>query len=155
MKVLFLHGLEGNPNGTKIQFLRSCGIDVVAPALSRDNFAADLQLAQRAFDEFQPDAVVGSSRGGALAANIDTREAAVVLIAPAWKNWGSTTRVGPKTVILHSEFDEVVPIAHSRELIAGSHLPIDHLIVVGDEHRMSDERALEALQVALRRAVVP
>jgi hypothetical protein len=128
---------------------------VFAPALSRDDFAADLEVAQRAFDEFQPDAVVGSSRGGALAVNIDTRDAAVVLIAPAWKHWGTARRVGTKVVILHSEFDEVVPMVHSRELIALSGLPEEHLIVVGEEHRMSDERALEALVVALRRVQVP
>lgn len=145
MKVLFFHGLEGNPNGTKIRFLKDNGCEVVAPSLSRDDFEADLMLAQRVFDEQRPDVVVGSSRGGAVAVNIDTRDTPVVLIAPAWKHWGAASSVKPRTTILHAEHDDVVPIAGSRELRANSDLPADCLLVVGKEHRMSDDEALVAL----------
>jgi hypothetical protein len=52
--------------------------------------------------------------------NIDTKGAALVLLCPAWKKWGTATTVKPGTIILHSEADDVVPIAHSRELVIQS-----------------------------------
>jgi len=150
MKVLFFHGLEGNPNGSKIQYLRANGIDVVAPVLSRDDFDGDLQVAQAAFSESRPDVVVGSSRGGAVAVNIDAGETPLVLIAPAWQHWGTAQTVKSKTTILHCEHDDLVPIAGSRLLLANSGLSADHLVVVGEEHRMSDEQALDALLEAVQ-----
>ena len=55
--------------------------------------------------------------------NLDARGAKLVLLCPAWKKWGTATTVKPGTVILHSEADDIVPIAHSRELVARSGLP--------------------------------
>jgi hypothetical protein len=153
MKVLFFHGLEGNPNGSKIQFLRANAIDVVAPVLSRDDFDGDLQVAQTAFDESRPDVVVGSSRGGAVAVNIDAGKTPLVLIAPAWQHWGTAQTVKTNTTILHCEHDDLVPFAGSRLLLANSGLSAEHLIVVGEEHRMSDEQALAALLDAVHSAV--
>ena len=155
MKVLFFHGLEGNPNGTKIQFLKANGCEVVAPALSRDDFDGDLRSAQQAFDEQQPDVVVGSSRGGAVAVNIDAGDTPLVLIAPAWQHWGTATSVNANTTILHSQQDDLVPIAGSRQLLSNSGLPAERLVVVGKEHRMSDDEALQALLEAVRGAGHP
>jgi GNAT superfamily N-acetyltransferase len=68
-----------------------------------------------------------------------------VLLCPAWKTWGAATTVKPNTTILHSEADETVPIADSRELLNNSGLPTDSLIEVGTEHRSADEELLEAM----------
>jgi hypothetical protein len=38
------------------------------------------------FDQHHPDVVVGSSRGGAVAMNIDAGAAPLVLLCPAWTN---------------------------------------------------------------------
>ena len=59
----------------------------------------------------------------------------------------------PGTVILHSEADDVVPIAHSRELLARSGLPESALIVVGDDHRLADPEPLAAMLAAVERAI--
>ena len=69
--------------------------------------------AQAEFDKHQPQVVVGSSRGGAVAMNINSGEAKLVLLCPAWKNWGVVKKVKADTVILHSRADEVIPFADS------------------------------------------
>ncbi len=155
MKVLFLHGYGSDPNGVRPLYLLESGFEVVHPALPDDNFPASLRIAQQAFDRSRPDVVVGSSRGGAVAMNIDTRDAPLVLIAPAWRNWGTAATVKPGTVILHSHSDDVVPIQGSRELLRRSGLPEDRLIVVGEDHRMVDRAAFDALVAAIRRVGAP
>ena len=55
------------------------------------------------------------------------------------------------TVILHSEADEAIPIAESRELLQNSGLPASALIVVGSEHRLADPEALKAMLKAIGR----
>ncbi|MBX6311716.1 MAG: alpha/beta hydrolase [Isosphaeraceae bacterium] len=152
MKVLYLHGLYSKPGGVKPTFLRSAGFEVINPHLPDDDFDESVRRAQEAFDRERPDVVVGSSRGGAVALHLETGEVPVVLIAPAWKRWGTATRARPQTVILHAEKDEVVPIADSRELLARSGLPASALIVVGLDHNMTDPSALAALRAAVERA---
>ncbi len=39
-------------------------------------------------------------------------------------------------MILHSESDDVVPIAHSRELVTRSALTATALVIVGSDHRL-------------------
>jgi alpha-beta hydrolase superfamily lysophospholipase len=151
MKVLFLHGYGSDPNGIRPTFLRERGYEVVHPALPDDDFQASLQIAQQSFDHAQPDVVVGSSRGGAVAMNISTTDVPLVLIAPAWRKWGTATSVKPRTIILHSDLDEVVPIQDSRELLSRSGLSEDHLVVVGENHRMVNKAAFEALLKAIQR----
>ncbi|GAG22452.1 unnamed protein product [marine sediment metagenome] len=151
MKVLFLHGYGSDPNGIRPMFLEESGYEVVHPALPDDDFEGSLQIAQQSFDHAQPDVVVGSSRGGAVAMNIDSRHVPLVLIAPAWRKWGTATTVKPGTVILHSDCDDRVPIEGSRELLRRSGLPEDHLVVVGEDHRMVGQPAFEALVAAIER----
>jgi hypothetical protein len=60
------------------------------------------------------DVIVGSSRGGAVAMNIDSHDAPLVLLCPAWKNWGTATMLKPGTVIMHSRADDVIRFADSE-----------------------------------------
>ncbi len=152
MKVLFLHGYGSDPNGIRPTFLKESGYEVVHPALPDDDFEASLRVAQQAFDRAQPDVVVGSSRGGGIAMNIDSGDVPLVLIAPGWRKWGTATTVKPGTVILHSDNDDVVPIEGSRELLRRSGLSDDHLVVAGENHRMVDKAAFDALLAAIERA---
>lgn len=41
--------------------------------------------------------VVGSSRGGAVAVNLKSGSARLVLLCPAWKKWGQAHTVKPGT----------------------------------------------------------
>lgn len=120
MKVLFLHGWQSVPGGVKPTYLKNHSHVVINPALDDDDFDAALATAQAEFDRHQPDVVVGSSRGGALAINLKSGNARLVLLCPAWKKWGTVKTVKPGTIILHSRDDDVVPFAHSEELAKSS-----------------------------------
>ena len=141
--------------GVKPTYVKSHGHDVHEPALDHEDFQAALRTAQMAFDEHQPDIVVGSSRGGAVAINIDSDTARLVLICPAWTKWGLAKTVKPRTQILHSRADDVVPFENSVELLANSGLPECALIEVGQDHRLADPEPLEALSRAVEARFEP
>lgn len=141
MKVLLLHGKESQPGGSKAQAIEGAGHELINPDL-RTSWAEAVQIAQDAVDEHNPDIVVGSSRGGALAMNIDTNGAPRVLVAPAYKMFGGADTVPSSTVVLHSEADEIIPFEDSLELTDRTGAK---LVSVGTGHRMSDSEALAAL----------
>jgi alpha-beta hydrolase superfamily lysophospholipase len=145
VKILYLHGWNSVVGGVKPTYLKSHGHDVCEPALDHEDFEAALRTAQAAFDQHQPEVVVGSSRGGAVAINIKSGSARLVLICPAWKKWGQAQTVKPSTQILHSRADDVVPFEDSLDLISNSGLPETALIEVGQDHRLADLEPLEAL----------
>ena len=149
MKILFLHGWQSTPGGLKPTFLKSHGHVVLNPPLPDDDFDAAVRIAQAEFDRVKPDVVVGSSRGGAVAMNIDSGATPLVLLCPAWKRWGTATIVKPNCLILHSQKDEVVPFADSEILVAASYLPTNTLIDVGEEHRLADSESLKAMLTAV------
>jgi hypothetical protein len=149
-KILFLNGYRSLPGETNPTILRVHGYTVVEPDLPDSNFAQSVTIAQRVFNRHQPDVVVGWSRGGAVAMSIDSKDAPLILIAPAWKNWGTMTTIKPKVTILHSPHDDLVSIEDSRELLRNSGLPEDRLAVVGEDHRMIDERAFVTLLEAVK-----
>lgn len=151
MKILFLHGWNSVPGGVKPTHLNDAGHEVINPALDDDNFAAAVRTAQAEFDQHQPDVIVGSSRGGAVAMNIDSGDTPLVLLCPAWNNWGTVTKLKPQATILHSCKDDVIPFSDSEELVAQSGLPPEMLIEVGDDHRLADPEPLKAMLEACER----
>ncbi len=153
VKVLFLHGWQSVPGGLKPSYLRDQGWQILNPALPDEDFAAAVAIAQAEFDRHHPAVVVGSSRGGAVAMNIDAGNAPLVLLCPAWRRWGSVTRVKAQTKILHSPYDDVIPFADSLELRACSGLAPESLIVVGEDHRLADPQSLAAMAAAVRASV--
>lgn len=130
--VIVAHGLEGSPEGAKVQALREAGLPVVAPD-GRDKVLAqrlpDLLEAVRA----HPGAVlVGSSYGGLaamavvqqLVADAAPLPHALVLLAPAL-HWSEppvpdasalTVPAALPCIVVHGVADPVVPIATSRAL---------------------------------------
>ena len=88
MKILFLHGWQSVVGGTKPSYLQQHGHEVINPALDDDDFELAVRVAQAAYDQHDPQVVVGSSRGGAVAMNIDSGDTPLVLLCPAWKHWG-------------------------------------------------------------------
>lgn len=147
--VLFLHGWNSKVGGVKPTYLAEHGHTVINPALPDEDFAESVRIAQAEVDRHHPDVVVGSSRGGAVAMNLDPRGAPLILLCPAWKKWGAATTVKPGTRILHSEADDIVPFAHSRELVIRSGLPETTLVIVGNDHRLADPESLTALLAAI------
>lgn len=152
MKILFLHGWQSVPGGVKPTHLVKHGHEVCNPKLPDDDFEQAVAIAQAEFDRQQPDVVVGSSRGGAVAMNIRSGDAKLVLLCPAWKKWGTATTVKPGTVILHSRGDEVIPFAFSEELASNSG-PLATLIEVGSDHRLAEPEPLAAMLKACEMTV--
>ena len=152
MKIIFLHGWQSVPGGVKPTFLARHGHEVVNPKLPDEDFNEAVRIAQTVFDKHQPAVVVGSSRGGAVAMNIISGTARLVLLCPSWKKYGSARTVKPGSVILHSRADDVVPFADSEELVRISRLPASALIEVGHDHRMADPEPLRKMLEACSRA---
>ena len=125
---------------------------MINPALDDDDFAAAIGTAQAEYNRHRPGVIVGSSRGGAVAMNLDAGSTQMVLLCPAWKRWGSVRTVRAGTVILHSEADDMIPIADSRELVQASGQPESALIIVGGDHRLADPEPLRAMLEACERA---
>ena len=151
MRVLFLHGWKSVPGGVKPSFLTGAGYEVINPALPDDNFDESVRIAEAEYNKHQPDVIVGSSRGGAVAVNMNSNDSPLVLLCPAWKNWGTATTIKPNTTILHSRQDDVIPFADSEELVIDSGLQPETLIEVGDDHRLADEEPLKAMLAACER----
>src|SRR5450755_3610889 len=135
MTILFLHGWHSVPGGVKPSFLTQHGHSVLNPKLPDGDFSEAVKIAQEEFDKHRPDVVVGSSRGGAVAMNINSGSARLVLLCPAWKKFGTARTVKPGTAILHLRADDVVPFADSDELARSSGAT---LVEVGDDHRLAD-----------------
>jgi hypothetical protein len=145
MKILFLHGWHSVVGGVKPTFLKDSGHTVINPRLDDDDFDLAVRTAQAEYDQNQPDLIVGSSRGGAVAMNIDSETTPLILLCPAWKNWGTATTTKPKTIILHSANDDVIPLADSEELIRRSGLHPETLIEIGMDHRLADTESLSVM----------
>ena len=154
MNILFLHGLESKPGGSKVKFLKSLGYEVINPWLPANSFEESLSIAQAAFNNNEIDVVVGSSRGGAIAMAMNTGETKTVLIAPAWNHREMlripndvTYTVSKNTTILHSILDDIVSISDSERLLNKYGC---RLQVCGAGHRMSDDDALQVLKDVLQ-----
>ena len=142
MRILFLHGWTSVPGGRKPTYLKDHGHEILNPALPDDDFEEAARIAQAEYDQHQPNVIVGSSRGGAVAMNIASGDTPLVLLCPAWKKWGSARTVKKNTTILHSREDDVVPFEDSEELITNSGLRTSALIEVGSDHRLADPEPL-------------
>jgi hypothetical protein len=152
MKILFLHGWQSVPGGVKPTYLKSHGHEVLNPKLPDEDFAVAVRIAQSEYDRHRPDVIVGSSRGGAVAMNIDSGGTPLVLLCPAWKRWGSVRQLKRNSVILHSRADDVIPFAASEDLIRSSGLPPTTLIEVGTDHRLAEPEPLAAMLEACERS---
>ena len=149
-RILFLHGLESKPGGSKVAHLSSLGYEILNPLLSADDFNDSLNVAQKELKK-HPDIIVGSSRGGALALALRDHDLPLVLIAPAWRRFGVSTDVGAGTVILHSEHDDIVPFEDTQELFRkNTGLEV---IACGNSHRMNDKDAMHHLADAVERLI--
>jgi len=142
---LFLHGWRSVPGGVKPTYLKDNGHEVINPSLDDDDFDVALATAQAEFDQHQPQVAVGSSRGGAVALNINSNKTPLVLLCPAWETWGIVKTLKPSALILHSRNDDVIPFTDSDKFVAGSGLRPESLIEVGSDHRLADEASLSVM----------
>ena len=143
--ILFFHGLNSSPLSEKAKFLASTGYNIITPWLPADNWEKTLRVAQECVDAYKPDVIIGSSRGGAVALNVknEKKSSKLILIAPAWRKYGTASKTSPKANILHSKSDQVIPYADSVRLSANSGCKLHE---VGDSHRMNESDVYEMIQ---------
>ena len=143
--IVFAHGLEGSPEGRKIQYLRTNGFDVRAPdgrglALAARYEGLDLSTKSGGI------LLIGSSYGGLAAAHLAAthpdRFVGLLLLAPALHySEEPVTDVdrlfppnGVPTILIHGVRDTVVPIDASRRYAAHG----ARLIETDDDHALRE-----------------
>lgn len=148
-ELLFIHGLEGSPQGTKGQRLRREFGDILAPEFSSDVSERIIKL-----EEFitEPVDIVGSSLGGLTAILFAMRRPELVrsmlLLAPAVgfyntsllseEQWqavqGSYIPQGIPCHIVIAEHDELIPEESIRKLVGRSAQPEKVAVSVLDDY---------------------
>ena len=140
MKLLFLHGLESGPYGTKYQALKKHFGEVISPDChGLVDPQQRLEIILATIREIEGDfLIIGSSMGGLMALllqqAVPQRIAGMVLCAPALQRpaaAGIRAQGLPPTVIIHGTEDTVVPISGSRKF----GVP---LIEVNDDHSLKN-----------------
>jgi predicted alpha/beta hydrolase family esterase len=151
-KVLFCHGKEGSPYGKKALMLRSKFAYVITPDLINsyhaEDFVKDWHNVETLAMTENPNILVGSSRGGAIVAQVRVK-VRKLLIAPAWKKFGVMPYLTKGDIILHSKKDDLVPYEDSMLL---ANLFGCELIECGDDHRMSDKKTLDFIEDTIKNA---
>ena len=145
-KVLFLPGWLSD-GGRKSAHIRLLGFDVLTPKLCDWSFRRAVRTAQNAYDEFHPDVIVGSSRGGAVAMSLGAGQTPLVLLTPAWRWCGIKPVIQSSAVVIHSPNDTLVPVTDSQELCRRNSTA--RLIEVGTDHRLNDVEADAVLAAVL------
>ena len=161
--IIFAHGLEGSPNGSKIRALRNAGFDVVAPDFQGMNLAERVDLLEEICLKYasQQPVLAGSSYGGLTAAIIAMRMPDIfrglLLCAPALhlveppvdENTVLVAPNGLKTVIIHGLEDDIVPISCSIEYTSRSSNEIVAFHQVNDGHRLAEshQEIIDAAQL--------
>jgi alpha/beta superfamily hydrolase len=142
-KMVFLHGRESGPGGSKATWLAGRH-GAVTPQMDTTSVAAALPTAREAILAHAPPLVVGSSFGGAVAVALlqeGVIRVPVVLLAPAVRRLGveNVLPEGTRAVILHGENDDVVPLADTRALAATGGTGVTLRVIAGPDgdHRLN------------------
>jgi predicted esterase len=152
LRVLFIHGLEGSPQGAKSRFLEE-HFDAYTPAMDTSDFSSCLRTQAAAIASFSPDVVVGSSFGGAVLVRLladGVWRGPSLLLAQAAAHFGGEAKLpeGVRVTLVHGLSDDVVDIAGSRALARTGSPGLVELIEVEDGHRLQsliDDGTLAAL----------
>jgi len=146
--VIFCHGKEGTPEGTKAKMIKKAFKETVVPTLTNSfclkDFQKDLELINHEAEDAK--VLIGSSRGGALVLAMETERRKIV-IAPAWKKFGVTPKLTKNDTIIHCPKDNLVPIEDSEYLMNKFGC---RLIICGENHRMSDQKTLGIIKNVIK-----
>jgi pimeloyl-ACP methyl ester carboxylesterase len=138
LRVQFVHGLEGSPQGSKARFLAE-RFTALAPAMDTGDFEACVAVQADALASFRPDVLVGSSFGGAVALVLLQRglwRGPTLLLAPAVRARGLPFRLPAEVPVwlVHGLRDALIDIEDSRELARAGTPELVRLIEVDDDH---------------------
>jgi alpha/beta superfamily hydrolase len=151
--VLFFHGLESGPFGSKYKSLNS-QISVVSPDFQGMGLEERVQVAGSWVSLEKDLILVGSSYGGLVASlvyqNHPEHIFGIIMMAPALHLPESALikKLPQACVILHGREDDVVPVEASRRL--SERLAVN-LIEVSDNHRMVNSHGEMLKQLEMMR----
>ncbi|MDP2305660.1 MAG: alpha/beta hydrolase [Pseudomonadota bacterium] len=157
--IVFLHGLESGPTGTKALWLRA-RYGAYTPALDTTSFPEAVAGAAAAIAEHSPRVVVASSYGGAVATRLvldGVWSGPTVFIAPAAHRLGIDVSLPPGTrgIVIHGDLDDIVPLEDSHRLVAGAGEGIELWTIPGGDHRLNQILKDGTLSLALEKLGVP
>jgi len=155
LRVQFVHGLESGPGSAKALYLDR-RFDTVARAMDTSDFEASVGVQAEEIGAQEPDVLVGSSFGGAVALALLQRglyTGPTLLLCPAYRNFGVEGRIpeGLRVLVVHGTRDTVVPIEDSRALARTGSSGSVALVEVDDEHRLASLLDSEELALLVRR----
>ena len=157
IRVQFIHGLEGSPQGAKARLLAQ-HFDCLTPAMDTSDFEACVALQAEVIRSFEPDLLVGSSFGGAVAVELLRRgvwRGRTLLLAQAALKRNPRARL-PEDVtvwIVHGTRDHLVDPADSRRLACTGSAGRVRLFEVEDDHSLH-ESVVDGRLVQIKTAVV-
>jgi predicted esterase len=138
MRVQFIHGLEGSPQGNKARMLGE-HFETTTPAMTTEDFEGCVDTHARVLESFGPDVLVGSSFGGAVAVALLMRgdwRGPTLLLAQAAEHYlpKPTLPEQVRVWLVHASEDSIVDVEHSRRLVATGTPGLVRLIEVDDDH---------------------
>jgi alpha/beta superfamily hydrolase len=140
LRVQFIHGLEGSPQGAKARlFART--FEALTPAMDTTDFEGCVQLHAHALASFRPNVLVGSSFGGAVAVELLQRglwTGPTMLLAQAAVKRGLSVELpaGVHVWLVHGHGDEIIDVEDSRLLARSGTSGLVRLIEVDDDHSL-------------------
>ena len=138
IRVQFVHGLEGSPQGSKARLFAE-HFDACTPAMDTSDFESCVAVHAAMLRSFRPDVLVGSSFGGSVAAELLRRgdwRGPTLLLAQAALHYDPAARLpeGVRVWLVHGLRDDLVPPEQSRELARTGSAELVKLIEVDDDH---------------------
>lgn len=149
LRLQFIHGLEGSPQGAKAR-LFARHFDALTPPMDTADFESCVEVQSEALTSFRPDLLVGSSFGGSVAVELLRRErwrGPTLLLAQAARRRDPEARLpaGVPVWIVHGLRDSLIDVEDSRALARTGSPDLVRLIEVDDDHPLHDSVASGAL----------
>jgi pimeloyl-ACP methyl ester carboxylesterase len=140
LRVQFIHGFEGSPQGTKARLL-AAHFEACTPAMNTRDFEACVREQARTLEEFEPEVLVGSSFGGAVAVALLQRglwRGPTLLLAQAALRRGLPPELpeGVHVWIVHARQDTLIDPEESRTLARAGTPGRVRLLEVDDDHAL-------------------
>jgi len=145
LRVQFVHGLEGSPQGSKARLLDE-HFDARTPAMDTSDFEACIEVQRAAIESFRPQVLVGSSFGGAVAVALLARglwRGPTLLLAQAALHYDPDAQLPEDTTVwlVHGLQDDLIDPEQSRRLAATGSPERVRLIEVEDDHPLQESVA--------------
>jgi predicted esterase len=138
LKIQFVHGLEGSPQGRKARLFDNHFI-ARTPWMDTRDFDACVRQQAQVLSDFRPDLLAGSSFGGAVVIALLEKglwNGPTMLLAPAafWYNANARLPEHVPITIVHGQNDTVINIEDSRKLAMTGTRGLVRLFEVDDAH---------------------